>query len=198
MNARITYYFSLISPWTYLGDGRLREIAAKHDATISYRPMQLSKVFPVSGGLPLPKRALQRQEYRLVELKRWSAFLSIPLNPQPKFFPADETKAAAIVTALNMQGKDPGAFVGAVLGAVWAREMNIADAHTLRQLAGEVGFDGDALLAHAEDPAVQDAYQSYTDEAIAKGVFGAPFYILEDDKFWGQDRLDFLERALMR
>ncbi|TCS62537.1 2-hydroxychromene-2-carboxylate isomerase [Varunaivibrio sulfuroxidans] len=198
MDARITYYFSLISPWTYLGDGRLRDIAAKHGAAIAYRPMQLRKVFPVSGGLPLPKRAPQRQEYRLIELKRWSGFLDIPLNLKPKFFPADETKAACMVTALNVQGEDPGAFVGAVLGAVWTREMDIADTHTLRQLAGEVGLDGDALLARAEDPAVRDAYQGYTDEAIAAGVFGAPFYVLEDEKFWGQDRLDFLERALTR
>ncbi|MFQ5958953.1 MAG: 2-hydroxychromene-2-carboxylate isomerase [Alphaproteobacteria bacterium] len=196
MNKIIDYYYALASPWTYLGGPRLDRIAAEHGARVNFRPVDLGKVFPVSGGLPLPKRAPQRQAYRLVELARWRDHLGMALNLEPAFFPVNEARAARMVVAARRAGMDAGRLTNAILRAVWAEERNIADADTLAAIAGENGLDGDALLAAADTGAVADEYAADTAEAIERGVFGAPTYIYEGELFWGQDRLDFLERAL--
>jgi 2-hydroxychromene-2-carboxylate isomerase len=198
MAKTIDYYYALISPWTYLGGPRLEEIARRHGAAIAYKPVALGKVFPVSGGLPLAKRAPQRQAYRLVELARWRDFLGVPLNLKPRFFPADETLAAGMVIAARRQGLDCGRLSNAILRGVWAEERDIADAATLKAIAAENALDGDALMAAAADPAVTAEYEANTQEAIDRGVFGAPSYVYKDELFWGQDRLDFLDRALAK
>lgn len=198
MSRTIDHYLSLVSPWAYLGGRRLVEIADRADAEVRWKPVELGKIFPISGGLPLPKRAPQRQAYRLVELKRWSGFLDMPMNLQPKHFPAAEDVAARMVIAAAQAGLDAGRLANAVLRAVWAEERDIADADTLRAIAHGNGFDADRLLATADTEAVRAAYAANTAEAIDRGVFGSPTYVYRDELFWGQDRLDFLERALMR
>jgi 2-hydroxychromene-2-carboxylate isomerase len=191
----VDYYHFLQSPYAYLGV-RFTEIAARHGATVNVIPIAPGKVFPVSGGLPLPKRAPQRQAYRLVELARWRDHLGLPLNLEPRFFPADDRQAARMVVAARRGGQDALALSNAVLRAVWAEERDIADPDTLAAIAGEAGFDAAALVTAAADPAVEADYESGTEAAIAAGVFGSPTYIIDGDMFWGQDRLDFVERAL--
>jgi len=198
MTRTIDYYYSLVSPWTYLGGVRLEETARRHGAAIAYRPVNLGKVFPLSGGLPLGKRAPQRQAYRLAELERWRAYLDMPLNLHPRYFPAAEWPAAGMVIAAGNRGEDCGGLSNAILRAVWAEERNIADADTLLAIAAENGMDGKALLEAAESEPVRAAYEANTKAAIELGVFGAPTYVLDGDLFWGQDRLDFLDRALAR
>jgi 2-hydroxychromene-2-carboxylate isomerase len=155
----------------------------------------MADVFKVSGGLPLGQRAPQRQAYRMMELRRWREELGIPLNLEPKFFPVDDSLAACMVVALGQRG-DMGALSGACLKAVWAEERDIADPATLVAIAGEQGLDGAELLAAARTPAARAGYQANTDAAIAAGVFGAPTFVIGDQLFWGQDRLDFVARAL--
>lgn len=196
MSKTIDYYFSLISPFTYFGGPRLVEIAGRHDAAIAYKPVRLARIFPASGGLPLAKRAPQRQAYRLIELARWRDHLGMPLILHPAHFPADETLAAKLVIAALRQGADAGALIQAILRAVWSEERDIADRETLRAVAGENGLDGATLLAAADDPSVAKDYEANTDEALDRQVFGAPSYYYRNEVFWGQDRLDFLERAL--
>lgn len=196
MNKTVDYYFSLVSPWTYLGDAKFRDIAARQGARIVYKPMKLGKVFPSTGGLPLAKRAPQRQDYRLVELARWSKARGLPLNLHPKFFPCDESRAAGLVLAAIKNGDDPALLVNAILSAVWAEEGNIADDQTLLDLANRVGLDGGKLLAQANDADIMEKWDSLSDEAIERGVFGSPFYVVGDEPFWGQDRLDMVEKAL--
>jgi len=192
----VDYYHFLISPYAYLGSVRFTEIATRLGATVNVVPISAAKVFPVSGGLPLPKRAPQRQAYRLVELARWRDHLGLPLNLEPKFFPADESQAARMVVAARRGGQDVLALSNAVLRAVWAEERNIADPDTLAAIVGEAGFDAAALAAAAADPAVEADYEAGTDAAIAADVFGSPTYVIDGTLFWGQDRLDFVERAL--
>ena len=198
MDKVIDYYYSLISPWTYLGGIRFEEVAARHEATVNYKPMKLSEVFPATGGLPLAKRAPARQAYRLAELERWRAFLDMPLNIHPKHFPVAEWPAAGMVIAADHPGPARGSLTNALLRAVWAEERDISDTDTLRVIATENGMDGNALLAQAEEEAANQEYQANTDEALALGVFGSPIYVCGGDLFWGQDRLDFLDRALAR
>lgn len=193
----IDYYVMPVSPWTYLGHGRLAAMAARHGAAINVKPVDYGRIFPVSGGLPLAKRAPQRQAYRLVELKRWRDFLGVPLNIQPKFFPAAADPAAlAIVAALKLGEAAAMRLLGAALRAVWAEERDIGDEATLAEIIAAQGLDSAALLAAARDPAAKARYDELTGEAIERGVFGAPTYVYRDELFWGQDRLDFLERAL--
>ena len=196
MSKIIDYYLSPVSPYTYMGGPRLTEMADRHGARIVYKPMELAKIFPASGGVPLAKRAPQRQAYRLVELERWRDHLGMPLNLKPKFFPAAEWPAAGMVIAAQDQGLDCAALTNAILGAVWVEERNIADAGTLRDIARENGLDGEALLAAADTDPVKETYAANTEAALAAGVFGAPSYVFGGILYWGQDRLDFLERAL--
>lgn len=197
MNGKtVDYYFTPISPWSYMGHERFLGIAKRHGATVRFKPCSLGKVFPVSGGLPLAKRAPQRQAYRLVELKRWHAYLGIPLVIAPKFFPADDSLASRMIVAAQTKGDDPGPLSLAFHRVVWVEESNIADPATCEAAAIKAKYDGKALRAAAETDVVKAAYDANAEEAIARNVFGAPSYVYKDEIFWGQDRLDFVERAL--
>jgi 2-hydroxychromene-2-carboxylate isomerase len=198
MPATVDYYLAPQSPWTYLGHARLGAIAREAGATVRVLPMDLGgKVFPVSGGLPLGQRPAQRRAYRLVELERFSRHLRIPLNLQPRFFPVAGDDAARTIVAVDLHdGADAAMrFAGAVLAAVWAQERDIADPGELAALLGETGLPADRL-AQSRDAAVQSRYDRNTQDAIDAGVFGAPSYVVEGEIFWGQDRLDFLQRKL--
>ena len=195
----VDYYFTPVSPYTYLGHDRLVAIAGRHGATIDVKPVDLGKVFAVSGGLPLKQRAPQRQAYRLLELERWPKYLGIPLNKQPRFFPVSGDLASKwIVAASNRSMADALKLTGAILRAVWSEERDIADAKTLAMLAREQALDADALAASAATPDIGSRYEALTQEAIERQVFGAPTYVYRDELFWGQDRLDFLDRELAK
>jgi 2-hydroxychromene-2-carboxylate isomerase len=198
MSKSITYFMTPLSPWTYLGHARLVAIAQEAGAAIDIRPVDLGRVFSVSGGLPLSKRAPQRQSYRLQDLQRWAAHLGLPLTVQPKFFPVSPDLAARLIIAARTSlGADVAlALADAIMRAVWAEEKNIADEDTLAQVADLIGLDGRMLLRSAVTPGVQEQFDRNTDDAIAANMFGAPWYVVDGEAFWGQDRLDFVERAL--
>ena len=198
MPKTVDYYFAPQSPYAYLGHARFVEIAKKHAAQIELRPCDIGKIFNLSGGLPLAKRAPQRQAYRMTELTRWHKHLGLPMNRQPKFFPVPGDDAARLIIAAQIaHGTDAAlALTGAIMSAVWAEEKNIADADTLAALANGLDFDGAALVKSSQTPTVQAQYDANTEAAIAANVFGAPWYVVDGEGFWGQDRLDFVERAL--
>ena len=197
MSHHVDYYLAPQSPWTYLGHQRFADMAAAAGATVRVLPVDLGRIFPVSGGLPLPKRAPQRQAYRLVDLKRFSEHLRIPLNLHPRFFPVAGDDAARAIIAVDLaDGTDAAmALAGAILRAVWAQERNIADAQVLEQLLSECGLPPQRL-EQSRGGEVQERYASYTQEATDLGVFGAPTYAIAGELFWGQDRLDFVQRRL--
>ena len=200
MGRTVDYYFAPQSPWAYLGHQRLAEIAQRHGARVRVMPMDLGgKVFPISGGLPLGQRAPQRQAYRLVELQRYSEYLGVPLQLKPKYFPVGGDDAARLIIAVDLAEGSGAAMrlAGAVLAACWAQERHIADEKVLAELLHEQNLPA-ALLDKAHSQAVQERYDAYTQAAIDAGVFGAPSYVIDGEIFWGQDRLDFVERALAR
>lgn len=198
MSKTIHYFFAPQSPYVYLGHERLLKLAAQYGAMIEPKPFDIGAVFSETGGLPLAKRAPPRQAYRLQELERWSRHLGLPMNLQPKFFPVDQAPASLLLVAAREQGGADQALelATAITRAVWAEDRNIADAATLEQLAGDAGFDGAALLAASRTPETQQKYEGFTKEALDAGVFGAPWYVVDGQGFWGQDRLDFVERLL--
>lgn len=198
MSHSVDYYFAPQSPWAYLGHQRFQQILDAAGASVRVMPIDLGgKVFPISGGLPLGQRAPQRQAYRLTELARFSKWLGAPLHLKPTYFPVGGDDAAKLIIAVDMAAgaKAAMAITGAILSAVWAQQRNIADEKTLAELLKEQNLPA-SCLEQAYSQAVQMRYESYTQMAIDAGVFGAPSYLVDGEIFWGQDRLDFVERAL--
>jgi 2-hydroxychromene-2-carboxylate isomerase len=194
----IDYYLAPQSPWTYFGHARLVQMAKQAGATVRIMPVDLGgQIFPATGGLPVGQRPPQRQAYRLVELQRFSHFLQMPFNLKPKFFPVAGDDAARLIIAVDQHdGVDTAMkLCGAVLAAVWVQERDIADASVLQAILQEQGIAADRWQAGLA-PVAQDAYMAYTRKAMDAGVFGAPSYVVEGEIFWGQDRLDFLQRRL--
>ena len=198
MSHTVDYYFAPQSPWAYLGHQRFQNSLKKSGAPVRVMPIDLGgKVFPISGGLPLGQRAPQRQAYRLTELARFSKGLGAPLHLKPTFFPVSGDDAAKLIIAVDIaMGADAAMNIsGAILSAVWSQQRNIADEKTLAELLNEQHLPV-ACLEQTYSQAVHERYESYTQMAIDAGVFGAPSYVLDGEIFWGQDRLDFVERSL--
>jgi len=196
MSKEVTVYYALQSPWTYLGWARLRDLVAATNAAAYFRPIQSGPLFEASGTLPLARRPKQRQAYRLTELRRWRDHLGVPLNLHPKHFPVDESLAARIAIAHRQRGGDIAVLSQAMMSAVWVEERDLADRATLLEIAREQGADGPALLEAAQDETVRSEYDANTRAAIEQGVFGVPTFVIGGELFWGQDRLDFVARAL--
>ncbi len=193
----IEYFLAPASPYVYLGHARLQAIAKRHNARIQLKPIDLGgKVFPISGGLPVGQRPPQRQAYRLVELARWPKFLNLPFNVKPKYVPVAGDAAALLIIAADklVSNEASMALALGIFTAVWAQERNIADPQTLIDIAVAAGCNGTDLLA--QSASMQSVYDGYTQEAIERQVFGVPWYVYDNEPFWGQDRLDFLDRAL--
>jgi carboxymethylenebutenolidase len=200
MALHIDYYASLNSPWTHLGAARIEALAAQYGATLRIYPVDFGTIFAGSGGLPLPKRSPQRQAYRLQELARWREATGIPITIQPKFFPSSEALTSACVIGLReTQGDAPAIRLAhRVLKAVWEDELNPGDPAVLAALIAECGLDAEAVLALGADPRWAARREADTAAALAGGVFGAPSYVIGEDIFWGQDRLEFVAKRLAR
>jgi 2-hydroxychromene-2-carboxylate isomerase len=195
MRAAIDYFFGLSSPWSYLGLPRLREFAQRSGSTIRYKPMALGKVFEATGGLPVSKRPPARRAYRMVELERWRSYLDVRLNLEPRHFPVDDSLAARTVIAADLRGQEVGALCLALHRVVWAEDADLADEAVIRETLEHCGLDA-RLVEEARSDAASERLEANTREAIERGVFGAPTYFIEEEMFWGQDRLDFVARKL--
>src|ERR1700712_4790930 len=198
MPVTVDYYMSLNSPWTYLGSALLAEIARRNDAVVNIKPCKFGPIFEQSGGLPLPKRSPQRRAYRMMDLKRWREVRGIPLTLEPKYFPCDDSAAARLIIAAKLQGKDAHRLSLELGRAIWEREETLADPAVMASAAERAGLDAAQLRAGGPSDAELDAqYDRFTQDALAAGVFGAPSFVLPSGEiFWGQDRLELLERAL--
>ena len=187
------------SPWTFFGHKKVNEISKKNNCELDIMPVNYGEIFPVSGGLPVHKRPLQRQKYRLQELERWSEFLKIKLNPEPKHFPSRSllpSKVIISVKILNFENVNDIAY--AIMEGLWIKELNIDDPKSLKKILTRFIKTADEVIDFSESKQVEKEMNEYTKEAIDLAVFGAPTYILDDQIFWGQDRLDFLERHIKR
>ena len=197
MSKAVDYYLSVASPWTLLGSARFIAMARRTGAVVNVRPMDFSRILAASGGLPYQQRAPQRASYRQEDLARWRRRLGIPLNLEPKFYPVDREPASLMVVAARALGADAALDLShAILAAIWQQDRDIADWPTLAALADSAGLDGRTLAAAALEPAVAAAWQRDTDDALRAQVFGAPTWVVAGERFWGQDRLDFLEEKL--
>lgn len=199
MARNLSYYFSLVSPWAYLGHAELERIARARDVAIDYRPVNLMELFPDTGGLPLPKRHPFRQVYRFVEMQRWREARDVPLVLKPKFWPFD-FKLADRAMLIASDFADQNAvhlLVAFAFRAVWVEERNLADEATLAEVATAAGFDAGKLIEAARSDAAGIAYAANFERARQDGVFGSPSYVFDGEVFWGQDRLGMLDAALV-
>ena len=195
MTRRIDYYFATISPFTYLAGTRLEEIAARHGAEVAYKPLDAMALFTRTGGLAPKDRHENRLAYRLQELRRTAAKAGLPLNLHPAHWPTNPAPSSyAIIAAQKAGGGDLGALAHALVRACWAEERDIADDDVIRDCLAGAGYD--AGLADRGMMTSADTYVANLEEAVSRGAFGVPFYIVGDERFWGQDRLDDLDLHL--
>lgn len=193
--AHIDYFFATLSPYAYLAGNRLEEIAAKHGATITYKPFDLISGFGRTGGQPPKDRHPSRQEYRAMELTRQAKKLGMPFKLQPAFWPTNGAPSSYAIIAAQAEGGDVGKLCQLIMHAVWAEDRDIAQDDVVRDCLAKAGFDP----ALADKGLLQgaDTFARNLEEAVERGVFGAPFYIVDDgQKFWGQDRLEDLDLHL--
>jgi carboxymethylenebutenolidase len=199
MAQHIDYFITLNSPWTHLGASRIEALAKRHGAELRVHPVDFRDIiFPASGGLPVHKRSPQRQAYRMQELRRWRDHLGVPIHLTPRHAPFDEALAAqCVIAARETIGETPAvALAHRILKALWEEEANPADRTTLARLIGEVGLDPETLLELGAESRWATRRRTDSRTALDRGVFGAPTYLIGEDLFWGQDRLDFVERCL--
>jgi 2-hydroxychromene-2-carboxylate isomerase len=196
MSRSIEYYFSMPSPWAYIGHALFREVVSTYDLKVIHKPVLLGELFSETGGLPLPQRHPARQRYRMVELQRWRDKRGLDFKLQPKHWPFPGPLADGVVLAALEAGLDPDPFLRVAFPACWERELDLADAGVLTQLADQAGLPGDRLVARATAPEIAAVYEQNRQDAIAAGVFGSPAYVLDGEVFWGQDRIELLVDAL--
>ena len=198
----LSCFYSLSSPWAYFGGPQLQDIVRRHHVKLVLKPYDFQEVAPRTGGVPLRTRPEPRRTYHAEELDRWRKYLGLPLNLTPKHYPQDgkpdgwNKPAGWMVIAAQARGLDAPLLSHALLRALWAEERNTFDPAVRMTVANENGLPGAELVAAESSPQVRALYQAYSEEAERLGIFGAPTYVLNGARFWGQDRLDFVDRAL--
>lgn len=192
----VDYYFSCVSPWSFIGHAPFMAVARRHGAHVAFRPVALGPVFAETGGLPLAKRAPERQRYRIVELQRWREKHGIALNIHPAFWPFDATLADLTVIAAAEASLPADALVERICSGVWQRQENLAAPEVIAAAADAAGLPGAELVAAAGDARIAGIYAQNGERALAADVFGAPSYVLDGEVFWGQDRVPLLDDAL--
>lgn len=192
----VDYFLTTSSPWSYLGARRFMDMTRAVGAEVNVYSVDFGQIFAQSGGLPLPKRAPQRRAYRLVELARWKKRLGKPMVVEPDNFPAKTPLSQHLVTAARLAGGDALRLSTLIMEALWEQDRSIDDPAVLAECCAKAGLDGAALLKDAESDEVKAAFQDDTQLAMNRGVFGAPSYIIDEELYWGQDRLDFVAEAL--
>jgi 2-hydroxychromene-2-carboxylate isomerase len=196
MPRQVDYYFSLQSPWAYIGHKLFREVASTYGLKVNHKPVVLVDLFSETGGLPLMKRHPVRQRYRMVELQRWRDKRGLNFHLQPANWPFNARLADGLVIAAIEAGHDPDPFLRRAFAAVWEDQLNLADAATLAKLAGDSGLPGKQLVERSGSDEIGAAYEQNRQDALAADVFGSPVYVLDGEVFWGQDRIELLADAL--
>ena len=194
---QVDYFMSHGSPWTFLGHKRLGEIIKKYKVKLNMRPVNYGEIFPISGGLPVSKRPVQRQKIRLQELKRWSKFLDINLISQPTSFPSKSMLPSLLIIASQMMKTNKDfELAHNIMNALWVEDLDIDDENVLLSILNKMDFSSDEILSLAKSEECSNTMQKFTKIAIEKNVFGAPTFIIDDQIYWGQDRLNFVDRHL--
>jgi 2-hydroxychromene-2-carboxylate isomerase len=196
MSKTVDYYLSPASPYCYLGGKRLPDLIATSGAELRLKPASMAVIFPKTGGVHVAQRPPARLAYRLVELARWRDHWGLPMNIEPAHFPVNDAKALRMIVAGVQSGGNALALANAIGACVWEQEKDISDLATLIDTANGAGLDGAALVEAMDSEAVAQELERNNQEALAVGVFGVPWFVHDGTNYWGQDRIEFLQRAL--
>lgn len=196
MTTTVEYYFTPLSGFAYLGHDRLKNITDKAGTEIVYRPVLIAAVFEANGSVPPAKQSAARLDYRRADMKRWAEHFSLPINLEPRYWPVPDVFAGRCIAAASMLGLDAHATASALMKGVWVDEKNISEPDDVMGLLIAAGLDAGKILDAVKMEDVAARQKLCTDEAIEKGVFGSPTYVLDGELFWGQDRLSFLAKRL--
>jgi 2-hydroxychromene-2-carboxylate isomerase len=195
MIARVEFFFDYGSPWSYIANARLPGVAKRAKATIAYRPMLLGGVFKATGNRsPADNPVESKQRYGALDLKRWAARANVPFQRNPHF-PINTLPLMRLAVAAERSGVFP-AFHAALWPAFWADARNLGDPAQVRRVLELASLDSEGLLAGSQSAEVKDELKATTEEAVARGAFGAPTFFVGGEMFFGNDRLDFVEEAL--
>ncbi len=193
----IDYFMSHGSPWSFLGHNRFLQIAKNYNVQVNMYPVNYGEIFPISGGLPVSKRPPQRQNIRLQELQRWTKLLKINLNAEPTYFPSKSMLPSLIIIASKIKKTNKDfEIANKIMNALWVEDLDIDDEYVLKSILEKMDLNSEDILLCANGEECLNNMKEYTKLAIQKGVFGAPTYIIDDQIYWGQDRLDFVEMHL--
>ena len=192
---RVEYYFDVGSPYSYIGFELIQSIAKKHQATLVWKPIVLSTVFQETGNRS-PATVPAKRKYNGIDLQRWAKHLDLPFQLHPAF-PINTQNTMRLLTAVLMhQPEQFQAAIQAVLHSLYVDHQPIDQVEGLLQVLTEAGCAQDQLSSWLEDAQVIAQLQQHTDEAISRGVFGAPTCFVGDEMFWGVDHFNFVEMAL--
>jgi 2-hydroxychromene-2-carboxylate isomerase len=196
MARQIDYYFSIQSPWAYIGHALFEDLAASQGLKVNYKPVMLVDLFSETGGLPLAKRHPARQRYRLMEMQRWRDKRGLNFQIRPQHWPFNARLADGTVIAAMLAGLNPEPFLRRAFAGVWEGELNLGDPETVAALANDAGLPGADLVKRSASGEVEAVYDQNRQDAIAVDVFGSPAWVLDGEVFWGQDRIELLADAL--
>ncbi len=192
---RLEFFFDYGSPYSYLANSQLGGLVQRTGCELVHRPMLLGGVFKATGNRsPAMEPVEAKRRYGAVEMRRFVALYGCPFRPNPHF-PIDTLRIMRAAHAALREGVFP-AFHRAVFPAFWAEEVNLGDPDELSRVLLEAGLDAVALVEAASDPEVKASLRATTEEAVGRGVFGAPTFFVGDEMFFGADRLGFVETAL--
>ena len=190
---KLEFFFDLSSPYSYLAATQVQPLADKTGAELIWRPMVLGAVFKATGN-EMPARIPGKARWMGNDLQRWAEHYGVPFRFS-SHFPANTIKAMRLVLVDDAKA---GAVAMAGFRAMWADDRDLTDDGVLRSVAEMGGLDPAAAMQAIETPAIKDKLRANTDEAVARGAFGAPTMLVGDELFWGNDRLHFVEAALRR
>jgi 2-hydroxychromene-2-carboxylate isomerase len=188
----IEFFFDLSSPYSYLAATQLPAIAARVGAPIAWKPFVLFAVFKAAEN-DMPARVPAKARYMLKDLERWARHYNVEFRLNSRF-PVNALKAMRLVVAAEEQGRS-GETALEAFRAVWAQDKDVTDMTELAAVAERAGLDVGRAMTAIETQAIKDRLRAYTDDAIARGAFGAPAMFVGDELFWGNDRLHFVEEA---
>ena len=192
----IDYYFATPSPWAYFATPRIKKIEEKYNLKINWKPCNLAEIFSINGTAAVKDRPQPVQINRINELKRWSQYLNIPNSIHPKYFPVDPTISHKIIIIAQNKNIDPFNITFAFMKSVWAEEKDISDEETIKNICKQNNMPSDLIIEEANSEEINNQYKKNTKEALKKNVWGSPTFIYNNELFWGQDRIEFLEREI--
>ena len=194
MSKTVEFYFDFGSPYSYLAYKALPAIAAARGAQIVWRPMLLGGVFKATGNHS-PAGIPAKSQWMHGDLLLWAARYGAPFKFNP-LFPINTLMLMRGAAGMQLRGPDFPKYVETMFHAMWGKPRNLNDAQEVAVVLHAAGFDPDAFIALVNDAEVKEKLKKDTEEAVARGVFGAPTFFVGEDMFWGQDRLEFVAAAL--